>query len=366
MTMHRTGWLATLLLLPLVTACGTRDVTTWRGTALASPLARPSFELTDMHGERYDFVSRTEGRVALVFFGYTHCPDICPLHMAHIAAALRGMSPDDRSLVTTHFVTTDPERDTPERLRTWLASFDSSFVGLTGTAEELTRVQGLFNLRPAAREYVGPDSANYFVSHAAHVFAFARDGHAYTVYPAGTDQGDWANDLVLLARDASGAGTRRALAAQARARVLQVAPSEVSTMSMGGVFVTRMAVAEPVDRNAAAAYLTLRNDTPQEDTLLGVIADVAESVEIHETVEEGSMRRMMAVPRLVIQPRSDMRLEPGGRHLMLMKLQRQLVAGDSVTLTLTMARVGAMEIRAAVMPRSEVGKALSVTEPPAR
>lgn len=345
----------------LLASCTPHDaaVNAFRGVALSAPIAKPSFTLTDFNGQPYDFVEATRGKVALLFFGYTHCPDVCPLHMANIAAVLRQMSAEDRALVTTVFVTTDPERDTPERLKSWLGNFDPSFVGLTGTPAELVAVQEAFNVVPATREYAGSDSTNYFVGHAAQVFAFARDGIAYTIYPFGIRQEDWANDLPRLVRDATGAEIRRDLAAQAKAENLNVSADGGAPVAMGGLYVSRAVVAEPPSEDEAAAYLTIVNDTPQEDTLVAVASDLSVRAAVHETMGEGEMRHMMAKPTLIIPPRSEVRLEPGGMHVMLLQLRKKLVAGDSVTMYLSLAHSGALEVRAPVVPYAELEKTLA-------
>lgn len=357
---HRLLHPLALAAIAVIAACGRESAgeAAFRGVALSAPIAKPSIKLTDFNGRPYDLVAETRGKVTLLFFGYTHCPDVCPLHMANIAAVLRTMTAEDRARVATVFVTTDPERDTPERMREWLANFDPSFVGLTGTKEELVQAQATLGLAEATREYVNADSANYFVAHAAQVFAFARDGIAYTIYPFGIRQDDWANDLPRLVRDASGADIRRDLAAQAKAGSLNRAPDEASPMSMGGLVVTQAVVAEPASQDEAAAYLTIQNDTPQEDTLVAIAADLAVRAEVHETMGEGEMRHMMAVPRLVLRARSETKLAPGGTHVMLMQLRKPLKAGESVTLYLSLARAGALEVRATVVPYSELEKAL--------
>lgn len=353
--------------LPVIAACADRGPAgSFRGVALTSPVAKPSFTLTDFTGRPYDFAAETRDKVALLFFGYTHCPDVCPLHMANIAAVLKRMSAGDRARVVTVFVTTDPERDTPERLREWLGNFDPSFVGLTGSGDEIDHVQGLLQVMPAVREYAGTDSTNYFVGHAAQVFAFARDGYAYTIYPFGIRQDDWANDLPRLVRDASGAEIRRALAAQARAEALAVDRGEASPMTMGGLVVTQAVVAEPASQDEAAAYITIRNDTPQEDTLVAIAADLAVRGEVHETMGEGAMRHMMAMPSLVLPARTETKLVPGDRHIMLLQLRRALKAGDSVTLYLSLSRAGPLEVRAPVVPYADLEKTLGIGKGPAR
>jgi cytochrome oxidase Cu insertion factor (SCO1/SenC/PrrC family)/copper(I)-binding protein len=329
----------------------------YRGVALPTPLAKPSFTLTDFTGQPYDVVAQTRDKVTLIFFGYTHCPDICPLHMANIAAVLKRMPAGDQARVVTIFVTTDPERDTPQRLREWLGNFDPSFVGLTGSTEQLAQVQRLFSLPEATREYVNADSTNYFVGHGAQVFAFARDGNAYTIYPFGIRQEDWANDLPRLV-NATGAEIRRDLAAQAKAEELAAAQGKESSIRMEGLVVTQAVVAEPASLDEAAAYITIRNGLPQEDTLVAVAADIAVRGEVHQTMGEGELRHMMATPALVIPARAETKLAPNGTHIMLRQLKKKVTAGDSVTLYLSLARVGPIEVRAPVVPYAELEKFL--------
>ena len=344
----------------LLAACAAeRGSGAYRGVALPAPLAKPSFTLTDFTGQPYDFAAKTRDKVTLIFFGYTHCPDVCPLHMANIAAVLKRMPAGDRARVATVFVTTDPERDTPQRLREWLGNFDSSFVGLTGSVEQLAQIQQMFGLPNATREYLNADSANYFVGHGAQVFAFARDGNAYTIYPFGIRQEDWANDLPRLVI-ASGEEIRRDLAAQAKAEELAATEGKASSIKMDGLVITQSVVAEPASLDEAAAYITIRNGFAQEDTLVAVAADIAVRGEVHETMGEGALRHMMSTPALVIPARAETKLVPNGNHIMLRQLKKKIVAGDSVTLYLSFARVGAVEIRAPVVPYAELEKFLGL------
>ena len=101
-------------------------------TVLDTPFTKPDFVLTDTHGKKFDFRERTKGKPTLIYFGYTHCPDICPLTMSNIAVARKALPPAERDKLQVVFVTTDPDRDTPSELGTWLKSLDPSFIGLTG------------------------------------------------------------------------------------------------------------------------------------------------------------------------------------------------------------------------------------------
>ena len=88
-----------------------------QGLALSPPQEKPSFTLTDTQGKPFDFRKETDGYVTLLFFGYTHCPDVCPVHMSNIAQALKNMPAPDASRVKVVFVTNDPDRDDATRLR---------------------------------------------------------------------------------------------------------------------------------------------------------------------------------------------------------------------------------------------------------
>src|ERR1700730_3970733 len=101
---------------------------TYRGGLVTPPLPKPNFVLTDTAGARFDLRSKTQGHVTLLFFGYTRCPDICPLHMAYLASALKKLPANAAGQFRVVFVTTDPTHDSPKALRAWLDHFDKSFI----------------------------------------------------------------------------------------------------------------------------------------------------------------------------------------------------------------------------------------------
>ena len=191
----------------VLAACGTSDADTpgaagaasdgtFEGVAIELPRPKPEFVLTDTSGDPYDFAAETADRVTLLYFGYTFCPDICPVHLSQIEAALdRPGAPRNVDVV---FVTVDPERDSPARLRSWLDNFGTGVVGLTGTEEELVAAQEAAGLVPASR-YDDDGEGNYLMAHAGQVIAYAPDGLAYVEYPFGTRQSHWVHDLPILA-----------------------------------------------------------------------------------------------------------------------------------------------------------------------
>ena len=170
--------------------------TGYRGILLPDADRRPDFVLTDMHGAAFDFRAETDGKLALLFFGYTHCPDVCPVHMASLAAVRRDLNTDDRRAMRVIFVTADPRRDTPERLLEWLQNFDPDFVGLRGSEAAVDSIMRGLGLPPAIRDTAsGPD---YVVGHASQVIAFPPGDGVRVIYPFGTRQADWQHDLPKL------------------------------------------------------------------------------------------------------------------------------------------------------------------------
>ena len=172
----------------------------WRGAVLDPPVEKVGFTLQDTEGRAFDFLDRTEGSLTLLFFGYTYCPDICPVHLANIAAVLGDWPHELREKVSVVFVSTDPERDTPERIREWLDAFDPAFIGLRGDQDRVNEIERSFGLPPSFVD-PGQDPESYLVGHAAQVLAFTPDGLAHIAFPFGTRQADLAVDLPRLARE---------------------------------------------------------------------------------------------------------------------------------------------------------------------
>lgn len=191
-----------------ILACerGTADEPSpYRGTVLPTPWPKVDFSLPATDGHPFAFRQETEGFVTLLFFGYTHCPDICPVHLANIAAVLHKLAPDIANQVKVVFVSTDPVRDTPERIREWLDHFDPAFIGLRGPLDDVNDIQQQIGLPAAIMER--SEGQSYTVGHAAQVIAYTRDGFAHVVYPFGTRQADWAHDLPRLVEETWGIGS---------------------------------------------------------------------------------------------------------------------------------------------------------------
>jgi protein SCO1/2 len=230
--LHITGRAVAALLVAVVslTACGdpskqASEVTTtssevvrvedessgFHGTLVEPPMPRPRLTLEDTSGRSFTFDDRPDGEVTVVFFGYTHCPDVCPTTMADLAAARRQLPAEIRDQVTVAFVTEDPKRDIPQVLRTWLDGFDPDFVGLRGGNEDTARVLKELYL-PQSKRIATPTPAvahpddghehpgDYGLEHAGIVYAFGPGG-ATVIYTGGTSPRQYAEDLTRLASD---------------------------------------------------------------------------------------------------------------------------------------------------------------------
>ncbi|MFG2224795.1 SCO family protein [Streptomyces sp. NPDC050161] len=100
--------------------------------ALDSPMEKPDLVLTDSDGKKYDLLEKTKGHPTLIYFGYTNCPDVCPLTMANVAVAVKQLPKAEQDDLRVVFITSDPERDTPSALKKWLGGINKKFTGLTG------------------------------------------------------------------------------------------------------------------------------------------------------------------------------------------------------------------------------------------
>ncbi|MFD4787568.1 SCO family protein [Streptomyces sp. NPDC058459] len=170
-------------------------------TVLDQPFAKPDLVLTDTRGKKYDLRAATEGHPTLVYFGYTHCPDVCPTTMSNIAVATKALPKAEQDDLRVVFVTTDPGRDTPTELGTWLKSIDPRFTGLTGdfaTIQASARSLGI-SVEPTAKDKNGKTVS----VHGTQVIAFSpKTNGGYVLYGEDATVDDWTKDLPKLVRGA--------------------------------------------------------------------------------------------------------------------------------------------------------------------
>lgn len=169
--------------------------TSFAGLGLTPAQPRPQFSLTDSSGKQYHFGTATAGKPTLLYFGYTHCPDVCPTTLADIADALRAVPAPLRARTQVVFVTTDVKRDTVPVLAEYLSKFDpglpNHFVGLTGTQSQVDAAQ------VAAHVTLAEDEGQ---THSAEVLLYGTDDYARVAFLESNDQArQIAHDLALVA-----------------------------------------------------------------------------------------------------------------------------------------------------------------------
>lgn len=157
---------------------------TFRGSLIDPPVEAADFELLDQHKESFR-LSEQKGKVVLVFFGYTNCPDVCPVTLSDYIQIKRNLG-EDADNVEFVFITVDPERDTPERLATYISNFDPGFTALSGTRTELEPVWQSYGVYQEKQD-VG-SAAGYLVNHTARTYAIDTNGNWRLTYPFEMDR----------------------------------------------------------------------------------------------------------------------------------------------------------------------------------
>lgn len=168
---------------------------TFHGTVIQSPETSHDFTLTGINGNVS--LSDYRGKLVLLYFGYTFCPDICPATLANVGQALNqiGSKADD---VQTIMISLDPQRDTPEKLAEYTAHFHPSFIGVTGTQEQLDAVASLYGIFYQVNE--GSDATGYLIDHTATLLVIDREGFLKLVFPFGVTVDEIADDLKYMLR----------------------------------------------------------------------------------------------------------------------------------------------------------------------
>ncbi|MCK6390685.1 MAG: SCO family protein [Azonexus sp.] len=135
----------------------------------------PGGDFTLMSADGKVSLSDYRGKVTLVYFGYTYCPDICPTSLAATAGGLQMLSADERAKLAMFFVSVDPKRDTPERLKEYASFFDPMIIGMTGTPAAIAEVAGRYGVF-YSEQAVETAGDGYVVDHSAETYLIGKDG----------------------------------------------------------------------------------------------------------------------------------------------------------------------------------------------
>lgn len=188
------AWLAATALAFLL-GCGPAQRSDFKATDITGADFGRRLELTDHNGVRRSLAD-FKGKLVVLFFGYTHCPDVCPTTLSDVAAAFRMMKPEEASQVQVLFVSVDPGRDTPDMLRQYVPYFHPSFLGLLGSEAEVATAAKEFRIH--YRKHVEPGASDYLVDHTAGSYVLDRQGRLRLFQPFAQPAADIAHDLLLL------------------------------------------------------------------------------------------------------------------------------------------------------------------------
>ena len=174
------------------------DDENWNGKDISGLMPELAFELTGTSGDTVT-AEQTDGNIRLLFFGFTSCPDICPATLQKLSRAVKGLPEALRTDTQIVFVSVDPQRDTPERIDSYVSFFSDRAIGLTGEEPALRELSKRYR---TTFGYDEPDAeGNYNVSHSGAVYVFDREGKARLLIRPELSVEDIRTDLVALAEE---------------------------------------------------------------------------------------------------------------------------------------------------------------------
>lgn len=166
-----------------------------RGTPYEPVLAAPEIGGIQKDGTPFQ-IDDVPQKVKLVFFGYTFCPDVCPLTLTNIRSVFEKLTPEQRTEVAAILVSVDPERDSPERLKTYVEAFDPTFQGVHVPMEQLPAVKKSYGVYAEKRFLEDQESsADYFIDHSAFVYVIDKDNQLREIFPTDAPPTDIAADV---------------------------------------------------------------------------------------------------------------------------------------------------------------------------
>jgi protein SCO1/2 len=181
-----------LLGYPLITTSA------FNGRTIEPPLAAPNFTLPATNGEPVS-LQQFHDKVTLVYFGYTFCPDVCPSTLSKMSRVMQQLKPEQREQVQLLMVTVDPQRDTAEKLADYLAHFNSSFIGLVGSEQEIADAAGLLDV--SYEKHAGSAASGYLVDHTASIVVLDKVGNWRLTFPFEMSRDHIVADLNRLLRE---------------------------------------------------------------------------------------------------------------------------------------------------------------------
>ena len=328
MKSRRVLWASVLLLSVLTFALGVGlrappDVTQGevipQGALWPDPKPLQPFSLQDQREERFH-LDHVHGRWSFLFFGYTHCPDICPITLELMSEVWQDIQRrhTDKAIQML-FVTLDPTRDTPQRLQRYLEHFNDAFIGLGGPLADVLEFAGQFSIPYAYRKVEGGE--DYHVDHPGSLFLLDPSARWVGVLQPPHQPATILSDFTAISHFIT-----------ARSE-----PDAAVPMWFSNAWVN----VPPPGIGMTAAYFSIHNPSTSPRRLLAVTSRDFTAAALHESVQtEDYMVQMREVPWLSIPAQGVLSLRPGGLHLMLEGPARPIQAGDEIPIRLQFADGG--------------------------
>jgi protein SCO1/2 len=263
-----------------------------------------------------------QGKLVMLYFGYTFCPGICPTTLAEVAQALQTLGPKAAEKVQVLMISVDPERDTPDRMAAYLAHFSAAFLGLTGTPDEIAKTAASYGIY--YKKYEGTTADSYLVDHTSMVIVVDEKGLVQLLFPFDTPASAMADDLAALLHDAAPASAGPEIQVEnAWGRSL---PSVVTD----GDF-----------------YMTIRNRGNTPDKLKGGHSPACGMVMLYEGYQtpQGAMgMRPVQGGFIEIPSQGLVELKAGGFHIMCIGRKEDFASGKRLPLTLEFETSGEVTV----------------------
>jgi protein SCO1/2 len=297
----------------------------FHGIVSQSPPHAADFTLTS-HTGRPVSLGDFQGKLVLLYFGYTFCPGICPTTLAEVAQALQTLGPKETEKVQVLMISVDPERDTPARLAGYLAHFSASFLGLTGTPDEIATAAASYGIY--YKKYEGTPENGYVVDHTSMVIVVDEKGFVQLLFPFGTPAQAMADDLAALLHTAASASDG----------------PQIQVENVWG-----RSLPEVVTSNDF--YMVIRNRGNAPDKLVGGRSPACGMVMLYEgyTTPQGAMgMRPVQEGFIEVPPAGMVELKTGGLHIMCMHKKQDFMSGIHLPLTLEFERFGEITVQVSI------------------
>ncbi|MCO1336492.1 SCO family protein [Microbulbifer sp. OS29] len=288
------------------------------------------FTLINQHGSE-THLSDYRGKVVIMSFGFTSCPDICPVTMNQLKYVMNQLG-DQSNKLQNILISIDPERDTPSVLKKYLAYFDPSFIGLTGSLDDIKSVAMKYHSSFKKREMSTPDQ--YIFGHTVSVFLIDQQGQLRGHYKTETEL-----DKLISAT--------KTLVAEGLSKEQIHSPKDIEHGSYIEIEDAWVRYLPPGVENSAA-YMTIVNTSDNADRLISISSPIADSTEVHESYIDDGMAVMRPVEAPSIDANGTLAFEPRGLHIMLLEVGEALKIGEQIDLTLSFENAGVVDVRVPV------------------